>query len=97
MANPAVDATFAELIARIWPDPERLTPTRPARHRISTNQLLPSLASPGGGPLQSRTSIGNLLLGAVSFLFLLERWLSHRPVPGQRPVPRYRPASARDA
>ena len=97
VANPAVDATFAELIARIWPDPERLAPTRPARHRISTNQLLPSLASPGGGPLQSRTSIGNLLLGAVSVLFLLERWLSHRAVPGQRPVPRHRPASARDA
>ena len=89
--NPPVDATFAELIARIWPDPASLAPAQPARLRISTNQLLPAFASADGQPVASRTSIGNLLLAAVSVLFLLERWLSHRPVPAHLPT------SARDA
>ncbi len=77
IGNPAVDAAFPELIARIWPDPASLAPVEPTVRRISTGQLLPA---PGSVPPHEapRTSLGRILLGIAFALFLLERWLAHR-------------------
>jgi hypothetical protein len=83
VANPAVDATFPELIARIWPEPASLAPTRPGPGRISTTQLLPALGSGDHRPGAAPRSLSRMLLGMALVVFLAERWLSHRP-PGAR-------------
>ena len=78
--DPAVDATFPELIARIWPEPASLAPGRPPVRRLSTSQLLPSVSSAARRPASPRTPLGKALLGLALLAFLVERWLSNRPV-----------------
>lgn len=78
--NPALDGTFPELIARIWPDPASLAPAGLSVRRISTSQLLPAAESGERQPAAPRTPLGRLLLGIALLAFLAERRLSTRPV-----------------
>ncbi|HEU4829230.1 MAG TPA: BatA domain-containing protein [Gemmatimonadales bacterium] len=81
---PPVDASFPELIARIWPDPTVLSPTEPEPGRISTSQLLPARVSRTDRADVPRTELGSVLLALAFALFLFERWLSHRPASAPR-------------
>lgn len=83
LAAPPLDGTFPELLARIWPDPGALTPRASGLRRISTGQLQPARAAPARtGDARMRLDI--LLLALASGLFLLERWMAHRPAPAVR-------------
>ena len=78
LAAPPLDGTFPEFLARIWPDPGALTPRVPEVRRISTGQLQPARAAPARTG-DRRMRLDTLLLALASGLFLLERWMAHRP------------------
>lgn len=78
--DPALDGSFPELIARIWPDPVLLSPARPAVRRVTTSQLLPATGSDARQPAAPRTPLGRVLLAIALLAFLVERRLSNRPV-----------------
>jgi hypothetical protein len=81
--DPAVDAAFPELIARIWPTPASLAPARLPVLHVSTTQLLPAGGSGPRRPGAPRTPLDRVLLAAALVAFLLERWLSSRPIPAR--------------
>jgi hypothetical protein len=78
LAVPPLDGTFPELLARIWPDPGALAPRKPESRRMSTGQLQPARAAPARTG-DARMRLDTLLLALAFGLFLLERWMAHRP------------------
>lgn len=78
LETPSLDGSFPELIAQTWPEPSALAPTETAPRRISNRQLLPERAAPPR-TTEPRTELGRALLAFAFVLFLLERWLAHRP------------------
>ena len=78
LGAPSLDGTFPGLVARIWPDPTRLAPTDSPLRRVAASQLQPAHGSTAR-TAAPRTEPGPVLLVLAFALFLVERWLAHRP------------------
>lgn len=70
-----------ELLAGIWPEPLARTLADPTPRPVSASQLRPDRAAPQrrGG---NRAPIGAPLFALAALLFLAERWMAHRAIPG---------------
>jgi hypothetical protein len=78
LGDPPLGAEFPELMASLWPDPERLSPADAAPRRMSATQLLPAFIDAEVPEPSRELPMKQVLLLLAVILFLLERWLSHR-------------------